>query len=129
MNYEDEKILLWDIVLKINQSWTKGELNSIAQYIHNDVIVTNEEFNHLTKSKEELLQSYQHFYDNADIRGFKESDPVIDIIETTAIVSYKWNIKYIMKGIEYDEAGKEILVFAKVEDKWLVVWRSLLTDK
>jgi len=122
----EESKILWGIVTSINKSWAEGDIYSIKHAFHENVVVAGPDYQHLCESKEDCIKSYEHFANNTKVKGFKEFDPVVDVFGLTAVVSYTFDVQYKMNDKDYDEKGKEVLVFSKESGKWLIVWRMLV---
>lgn len=57
---------------------------------------------------------------------FRELDPRVDVFGQTAVATYRFEIRYDMGDQSYDEHGQDVLVFARQDGRWQVVWRAIL---
>jgi len=39
-------------------------------------------------------------------------------------VEYQWSMAWTSAGVDYNDAGREVLVLALREDSWRVIWRT-----
>ena len=78
--------------------------------------------------REELVDSYREFMEEAEVSDFRIKDLRIDVFEYTAIVLYTFSIKYKVDTTNYDEEGLEILVLNLHKGHWQIVWRNQQPD-
>ena len=55
---------------------------------------------------------------------FKTNDYVVTKRGETAVVEYAWQMTWVAGGAEHNETGREVLVLARRDDNWRVVWRT-----
>jgi hypothetical protein len=122
----EEQSLLWQIVQEINDAWLTNKTEQLINYFHPGVIITGADLHEILGNRDAAIGSYKEFMSNSVVNDYKESDPVINVFGDTAIVSYQFNIVYVMNEKTYSETGRDLFVFNKENDKWLAVWRTLV---
>ena len=126
MTAEQHKTELKKIVGSINKSWLENKLNDLGNYFHEDMIITDSNFNKLANNKKECIASYESFIKQAEILSYAEHDINIEIIENTAIVNYIFDISWEVNNNISSEKGRDVFVFELKDGKWLAVCRTLL---
>ncbi|MGA2667345.1 MAG: nuclear transport factor 2 family protein [Ignavibacteria bacterium] len=120
---------IWQVIQKINNAWSENRTEELHQYFYKDFVIVGTDLHPLAKGRDACIKSYKDFVSEAVVHEYKESDPVIDIFDDTAVAGYKFDITYEMKGKTYIEDGRDLFVFINGNGKWLAVWRMLLPEK
>jgi Domain of unknown function (DUF4440) len=78
-----------------------------------------------------VLQSYADFVARATIKGYSEEEAAIDLWGDTAVASYRFALAWEMDGQPYYQAGRDLFVLHRENDRWQAVWRTIIpaTDK
>jgi len=110
----------------ISDTWIKGRPEELEEYFHEEMVIAGPGFKGGGRGKTECVQSYKDFVTHAAIRNVKESDHLIDVWGDTAVASYRFEIDYELNGQEHHDVGHDLFVFARQEEKWLAVWRTVI---
>ena len=51
----------------------------------------------------------------------------MDVFGDTAVATLRWEMAWEMGGQRSEEAGHDVYVLARVDNRWLVAWRTLLS--
>jgi len=124
-----EKQELWKIMQDINKTWSKGNPDTLTNFFHKDMVISDNDFKKLGVGRKACVESYKSFVSRAKILGVKEQDRDIDIFGNTAYVSYSFEVTYEMDGKEYHDSGRDVFFFTREDDKWLAVWRTITSVK
>jgi hypothetical protein len=116
---------VWRIVRQINAAWVEGKPERLVEHFHDRMAIVGTSGNRYGVGNLACVESYRNFIATAQIARFKEIDPSVDVYETVAIVSYRFEIEYAMGGKTYQETGRDTFVLERINDKWLAVWRQL----
>ncbi len=116
------------IVKDINNAWLIGDFKRLESLFHEDMVIVSPDGSELGKGKEQCIQSYKEFKENAIILDFGYGKFQINIFHNTGIVLYSFNIEYKMNKETIKEEGKEIFVLNREHGNWVVVWRSIITS-
>ncbi len=80
MNEHLLKKEIWETILQLNKSWTtKGSIEELKQYFHDDMVAVTPACNERIVGGEACFQGWKGFYDSTDIINWKERDPDIQI--------------------------------------------------
>ena len=115
------------ILQNINHAWTKGNIDDIEQWFHEDIVIAAPNGQIVGEGREACIRSYRDFCSNAKVTDFKEAEPDIRVCGNTAVASYIYEISWEMAGKMHNEKGREIFVFNRDGDTWLGVWRTVIT--
>jgi len=122
-NHQNELKL---IVSKINKSWLNNNLSQLNNFFHDEMVISDSNFNKLAQNKTECIASYESFIKQAKILRYDEQEMKITIIGNTAIVNYIFDITWEVDKNINSEKGRDVFVFEFSNNKWLAVWRTLL---
>ena len=121
--------LIWHTVQKLNKEWVNNKSDELAYYFHKDMAIAGPDMHELAHNRAECIKSYQDFLSRAEVHDYKESDPEVNLVAYTAVVSYRFDIDYTMNGKNYKESGRDLFVMIKEEERWQAVWRMMMPDK
>ena len=114
------------IIRKINKAWSRARFEVLEQYFHENMIIAPPGFQHRAMGREVCIQSYRDFLSDAAIHDFQESDFIIDIWDRTAVATYQYHMDWESNGKRFQESGHDVYVFTRKDEKWLIVWRTLV---
>lgn len=121
-----------ELLQTINSSWLSKKPEKLAQILagcfHADMVIKGCDLETVAEGRDACVRSYVDFIQQAKIRAFQEDKADIRVLGDTAIASYGWNITYTLEGKEYTEPGHDVFVFSRTNDKWLAIWRAMLTE-
>ncbi len=92
---------IWHTIQKLNKEWLNNKTDELAYYFHKDMVITGPDMKELSHNRAECIQSYKDFMSQAEVHDYKESDPAVNLVAYTAVVSYKFDIDYTMNGKNY----------------------------
>ena len=121
---EDQKDA-WETVRRINAAWLEGHCERLDELFHDRVVVVGPDGTRYGEGKEAVVESYRDFGRRATILEFRESDGKVDVYDTVAVVSYRFDIDYAIDGQSSRETGREVMVLKKHGGRWVAVWRML----
>lgn len=111
-----------------DRCWVEGRPADARTFLHPDAVFTGPNFERLVRGADACVQSYVNFLSQAKVHGFTASDYVIDVIEATAVMTYRWTIDYEFNGERSLDRGQDLLVWIREPDRWLIAWRSQRPD-
>lgn len=119
--------VVWQIVQRMNDAWAKpGGPEELGSFFREDIVMVHPDFTQRTEGRDACVASYEGFCKQAAILDLKISNPGIDVFGDTAIATYSYDIAYEMGGERFDDTGRDIFVFARENDRWLAVWRTMI---
>jgi len=117
------------VLRKINQAWTKGTIDDLAKWFHDDIVIAAPDGRVMGRGSKACIKSYKDFCENAQVSDFIEADSDIHLYRNTAVASYTYEISYVMSGKTHNEKGWEVFFFTQDEDMWVGVWRMVIPLK
>jgi ketosteroid isomerase-like protein len=78
--------------------------------------------------REAYVPSYRDYDTAAFTETFTPDEPQIDVMGDVAVATCPFSIVYRLEGVTYKERGRDLLVFARQQAGWRVVWRSMQTE-
>lgn len=116
------------LINRMNDDWVNDRTENLSRYFHKQVVMIQPGTHKKIIGREEMVDSYREFIEEAEVSDFRIKDLRIDVFEHTAVVLYTFRIKYRVESTNYDEGGVEILVLNYHNDNWQIVWRNQQPD-
>ncbi len=116
------------MVNNLNDDWLNDRIENLSRYFHKQAVIIQPGTLKKMRGREEIVESYREFMEEAEVTDFRLKDLRIDVFEHTAVVLYTFNIKYTVETTHYDEEGLEVLVLNLHNGKWQIVWRNQQPD-
>lgn len=123
----DDKEQIKAIIKDVNDATLGSKQTDLGQFFHNDVKFVAPDFNSALEGKEAALNSYREFREIAELKGYELGEPDVSIFNTTAVATYSFDMRYKLGQETYHESGRDIVVLARRDDQWKIVWRTLIT--
>lgn len=114
------------VMRQINRAWLDDRLKDLAPRVHPDIVMALPGFTGRSQGREEFLEGFRDFTQNATVHEFREYDHQIDIVGETAVINYRYEMVYEHTGERYHATGRDLWVFQKEGEEWLAVWRTML---
>jgi uncharacterized protein (TIGR02246 family) len=125
----EEQKEAWEVVRQINAAWLEGHPERLSEWFHDRVVVIGPDGTRYGEGKDAVVESYRDFVQKATIGEFRESDGKVDLYDTVAVVSYRFDIEYTIEGKSSRENGREVMVLEKQGGRWLAVWRMITAQE
>jgi hypothetical protein len=113
------------IIYRIHDLWLKKGYDEIGDLLLEDMVVAPPGFEKRIQGRQAYVQSYREYDQSAITREFTPGVPEIDVVGDTAVAVCPFYAVYEMKGQEYQEKGRDILVFSRAAGEWKVAWRTM----
>lgn len=113
---------------QINTAWCQGRTRELEKYFHRNMVISMPNLGQRLQGAAACVKSYEAFCAQATVESFREADHQVDIFADTAVLTYRFEIAYLMKRRRIQESGREILFFKQEAGRWLVVWRTLISE-
>ena len=111
-------------IQRINTLWLEGKTDELYNHFSNDVVFAAPGFHKYLKGKDLCIRSYKEFADQAEVINFQTENYNIDLYDDIAIGTYQYQLSYKMDGTSYEDSGHEIMSFKKINNNWLLIWRT-----
>jgi ketosteroid isomerase-like protein len=113
----------------LNTAWRTGRLDELEETFAPDVVLVAPGFAARLEGREACIGTYRDFTAAAEVRDFSMGDVAIDLFGDTAVAVCPYVIAYTMNGAQYRERGNDLLVFARRDGDWQVVWRTATAER
>jgi ketosteroid isomerase-like protein len=117
---------------RINTAWLNEEPDRIAEALapcfDERAVIVGPGFVPMAQGKQASIESYVDFKRQVTVHSCTFTEPVIHVAGESAVVINEWQIDYTLSGSRYQESGRDLFVFSRVEDRWLAVWRAMLAN-
>jgi ketosteroid isomerase-like protein len=115
----------WEAVKRINAAWREGQPERLAELFHERMAIVGPDGQRYAEGRDACVESYRTFCEQATVTGYNELDPIVDVYNHVAVVSYGFDIDYTLDGKAARESGQDFFVLERDGDGWLAVWRQL----
>ena len=115
-----------ELIRQLNHCWIHKQFEEMEPFFHKEVALHQPENTNKMTGREQLIESYWQFMQEAEVSDFKVRDMDIEVFENTAVAYYTFRIHYSVENTQYDETGSEMLVFNLHNNHWVIVWRMQL---
>lgn len=112
----------------LTQAWRTENWKELADFFHQEVVFLAPTASPLCVGPEACLASYQEFSAQAIIHDYIEAAPHVQMVETTALTTTPFTISYEYEQAMNREQGTEVLAWIRHEERWLVIWRMVLSS-
>lgn len=115
-----------EVLGRINRAWLERRPDDLEQLLHPDMVAVFPGFAGRMQGRAGIVSGFVEFCENATVHAFEEKDPVVDVIDSTAVASYLFDMIYEREGKRFHSTGRDVWIFAREDAKWLAVWRTML---
>lgn len=112
---------VWETIHEMNQCWTQGKPEKLAEYFHEDMVAFTPIERELLDGRKPCIGGFQDFVKAARILHWKESDPKVQVYGDAAVVTYYYEISYVMEGKTVLTGGRDMHFLVKLDGKWWIV--------
>jgi ketosteroid isomerase-like protein len=110
----------------INSAWLSADVSALFHLFHDDMAIVGPGYQHFARGRDACVESYREFASNAKVLAYKASDPAIQVWADTAVCSYSWSMTWQRTEEAVSDVGTDQFVFARVNGRWLAVYRLVL---
>jgi uncharacterized protein (TIGR02246 family) len=115
---------VWQAIRAGNRAWLGGDPNAVAPLFHENAVMLAPGFEQRVVGREAIVGSFVEYCKVAKTLAFEESGESVDVFGNTAVVSYRFKVRYELGGSTHEEAGQELLVLRQQAERWQIVWRT-----
>jgi hypothetical protein len=105
----------------MNESWTKGDGSTLANYFHPRMVAVTPTKRERLLGRDACIADWVGFARTAKILFLKESDPHIELFDDAAVVTYYFDMSFEMNGQTILMGGRDMLTLVKENGKWWAV--------
>jgi ketosteroid isomerase-like protein len=115
-------------VESMDRCWIERRFDDLAAYVAADVVMVAPGGHTRMNGLAAAIDSYREFMGRSLVRRFATSDHIVTERGDAAVVEYKWEMAWESDGTAHDATGSEILMLARRDGAWLVIWRTQRPD-
>lgn len=126
-NMKQTRDRILQIVKTVSQTCKEGkEFDRLAPFFHDHMVMSSPGFDRRAEGKAACLINYEDACSQMVFRRFEGSNEHIDIIDNTAVVTYRYDCVWDYQGKTFTDDGHEIFVFIRKDEDWQIIWRTLI---
>jgi len=114
---------------RINDAWRQGRVLDLAPLVDPGIVTVFPSFAGRVRGRDEFLSGFRDFCENATLEEFEEHGRSIDVIGTSAVASFCYDMVYRRSGARYRASGRDLWMFQKQDSAWIAIWRAMLDLK
>jgi len=118
---------VWEVIRRINSAWLERQPERLPELFHDRIVIVGMDGRRYGEGCTACVDSYRSFSEQATVSFYEESDRQVDVYGTVAVVGYRFEIEYTMNGKTSRDTGRDLFVLEKENNRWLAVWRQVVT--
>ncbi len=107
--------------------WLERRFDDLPDFLASDVVFVAPGGTQRIEGLPAAIDSYRAFMSASDVQRFEPSDFKITERGDAAVAEYDWDMAWTSDGNAFAETGREILVLARRDRQWRVVWRTQIS--
>jgi len=108
----------------MDRCWMERRFTDLSRFIADDVVMVAPGGKHRMQGLEAAIESYREFMARSTVQHFQTSGYAVTRRGSAAVVEYDWDMAWSDQATGHQAKGREILMLARFEDGWRVVWRA-----
>jgi SnoaL-like protein len=117
------------LIEALDGCWMQGRLQDLDAFLANDVVFAAPDGKHRIVGLAQAIESYRQFTSQAQVKRYQPRDYVVTKWGDTAVVEYAWQMTWVAGETEHNDEGRDVLVLARRDENWRVVWRTQIPTK
>lgn len=117
---------IWKSIEAANAAWLGSDPAGVAPLFDEGVVMAAPDGRPVLEGKAAMVQSYVDFCEQATTHEFEVLDHAVRVSGDAAVARFRFRVRYEHGGAEHDETGAELMVLARRDEGWRVVWRMRL---
>jgi Domain of unknown function (DUF4440) len=111
----------------LTKAWRTGRTKDIGALLHPSVVFVRPGFSGRAEGRAACVATYDEFLAAALVLRYEEAESVVDVFGKTAVATLRWEMAWELGGQRSEDAGHDVYVLARTDDRWLIAWRTLLS--
>lgn len=112
---------IWETVRAMNDAWTKGDPDALANFFHRDMVAITPTERKRLDGGAACIAGWKGFCHAACIHRWEEIDPVIHVYGDSAVVAYYFDMSFDLGGKTINLEGRDMFFFVKEGKRWWAV--------
>jgi hypothetical protein len=122
MSFTDPvQIEIWQTVRAMNDAWTCGNPDDLAQFFHRDMVAIAPTERLRIVGGPACVAGWKQFAQTTTIHRWDECEPLIQVYGDAAVVSYYFDMSFDVNGQRIDMGGRDMFFFVKENGRWWAV--------
>jgi ketosteroid isomerase-like protein len=118
---------LIEFVRQMDRCWLERRFDDLAAYLAPEIVIVAAGGQRVSGAAA-AIESYRDFMSRSDVRAFAASDFIVTESGDAAVVEYAWSMDWVDNDAPHCANGREVLVLARRDRAWRVIWRMQLSD-
>jgi hypothetical protein len=123
MSAEDD---VHEAMERIQSAWRENRARDMIPHLHPDVTMALPGFTGVIKGRHILVTSFVEFSKSSKVILYSESDHEVQVVGDTAVVTFEFEMTYERGDYRGLSKGRDFWIFARDDDRWLAVWRTMM---
>jgi ketosteroid isomerase-like protein len=115
-------------VQSFDRCWIEGRFEALADFLATGVVMVAPGGGGRLEGIDEAIGSYRSFMARASVERFETGDFKVTDRGNAAVVEYRWDMAWTDAGISHLASGREVLVLARFDNEWRIIWRTQLSE-
>jgi hypothetical protein len=111
---------------EMDRCWMERRFSDLSAYLANDVVMVAPGGKQRVEGLEASIESYREFMSRSEVSRFHTYAHVVTERKAAAVVEYDWDMAWNDQSADHEAKGREVLVLARYDHGWRVVWRTQL---
>lgn len=111
----------WATVRAINEAWTTGRPDDLAEYFHRDMVAITASDRLRREGRAACLAGWKGFAESARVLYWDEREPLVQIYGDTAIITYYYDMRFAMRGEVVHTGGRDMFILVRENGRWWAV--------
>jgi len=112
---------VWETVRTLNDTWTKGKPDDLANFFHRDMVAITASDRLRREGSSACIAGWKGFADATRIHRWEEKEPIIHVYGDSAVVAYYFEISFDMGEQTFNTNGRDMFFFVRENGRWWAV--------
>jgi ketosteroid isomerase-like protein len=109
----------------MDRCWLERRFADLKSHLTEDAVFVTPNGRRVL-GRDAAVESYREFMSRSQVHRYQASEPMVTQKGDTAVAEYGWDMAWDSDGQSYEAKGREVLVLAREDGAWSVIWRTQL---
>jgi hypothetical protein len=114
---------------RISIAWTGAQPDQMEDDLDPGAVFVQPGLENRAEGRDAAIASYRQFMESSLVHDYEEHDLRIDVVGTAAVATFGFRIEWESDGERHVDRGHDLFVFARSDDRWKAVWRTLMVEE
>jgi hypothetical protein len=124
----DERDDVAAVLRRISVAWTSGQPERMEDALDPGAVFVQPGLKDRLEGRDAGIASYREFMKASLVHAYEERDLTIDLVGSAAVATFGFRIEWESDGERHVDHGHDLFVFARSDDGWKAVWRTVLIE-